>query len=342
MNVLSVYFTNPGQVAVREERLPDPAADQVAVRASLSAISAGTEMLVYRGQFPEALPVDASIPALAGKFAYPLKYGYASVGRVVETGPEAGAEWRGRRVFAFQPHTGGFLAKTGELVPIPDDLSDEDAVFLANMETAVNLILDGAPRIGEKVVVFGQGIVGLLATALLALFPLDRLVTLDRIDRRRRASLDIGASASLDPSAPETIARVFEALGEAGEGSGADLAYELSGSPSALDLAIGVTGYSGRVIIGSWYGTKRAPIDLGGRFHRSRMRFASSQVSTIAPELSGRWTTGRRLGEAWKMLHRVKPSRLITHRFPVEEAASAYRLLDEEPHKAIQVLISYE
>ena len=339
MNVLSVYFVNPGQVTVGEESLPEPREDQVSVRVSTSAISAGTEMLIYRGQFPEALQVDTSISALTGVFSYPLKYGYASVGQVAATGPEAGVEWRSRRVFAFQPHTSGFLAKTGELIPIPEDIADEDAVFLANMETAVNLILDGSPRIGEKVVVFGQGIVGLLATALLALFPLDNLVTLDRIDRRRRASLDFGASTSLDSSTPDIIAQVVEALGES---SRADLVYELSGFPAALDQAIGVTGFSGRVVIGSWYGMKRAPVDLGGHFHRSRMRLVSSQVSTIAPELSGRWTKGRRLDTAWKMLRRLKPSRLVTHRFPVHEAADAYRLIDQQPEEAIQVLLNYE
>ena len=342
MNVRSLYFIRPGQVAIREESLPGPGADQVAVRTGLSAISSGTEMLVYRGQFPEGLPVDASITSLSGGFAYPLKYGYAAVGRVIETGSQAGAEWIGRRVFAFQPHTSGFIARVEELIPIPDDIDDEDAVFLANMETAVNLLLDGAPLIGERVVVFGQGIVGLLTAALLALCPLESLITLDRFERRRRASLELGATASLDPTLPDISVRVLGASGGTGEGSGVDLIYELSGSPAALDQAIGVTGFGGRVIIGSWYGKKRAPIDLGGRFHRSRIRLISSQVSTLAPELSGRWSKQRRLDVAWKMLRRIKPSQLITHRSPIAGAAEAYRLLAEAPEEAIQVLFTYE
>jgi len=122
---------------------------------------------------------------------------------------------------------------------------------------------------------------------------------------------------------------------------GADLTYELSGSPAALDQAIRVTGYAGRVVLGSWYGSKRASLDLGGRFHRSRIRLLSSQVSSLAPEFSGRWSKERRFSVAWKMLQELKPSRWITHRFPLEEAEQAYRLLDTQPGEALQVLFTY-
>ena len=98
-----------------------------------------------------------------------------------------------------------------------------------------------------------------------------------------------------------------------------DLTFELSGSPSALNDAIALTTFSGRIVIGSWYGKKHAEIDLGGSFHRSRIKLISSQVSTISPELSGRWDKSRRFDTAWKALERIKPEKWITHRFPIEE-----------------------
>jgi threonine dehydrogenase-like Zn-dependent dehydrogenase len=122
---------------------------------------------------------------------------------------------------------------------------------------------------------------------------------------------------------------------------GADLVYELSGSPAALDQAIQACGYAGRVVMGSWYGQKRANLDLGGRFHRSRIRLISSQASSLAPELSGRWTKERRFSVAWKMLGQVRPARWITQRFPLEQAGSAYRLLAEEPGQTLQVVFTY-
>jgi threonine dehydrogenase-like Zn-dependent dehydrogenase len=115
----------------------------------------------------------------------------------------------------------------------------------------------------------------------------------------------------------------------------------LSGQPAALDQAIAATGFGGRVVIGSWYGQKRAALDLGGRFHRSRIRLISSQVSTIAPEWTGRWTKARRFETAWQMIEQVKPAQLVTHRFPVAQAATAYALLDERPSEAIQIMLSF-
>jgi threonine dehydrogenase-like Zn-dependent dehydrogenase len=181
-----------------------------------------------------------------------------------------------------------------------------------------------------------------LTTALLARCPLQRLLTLDRYALRRERSLTLGAHVSLDASEPAVIDRVQTALRQDSANDGADLTYELSGNPAALDQAIAVTGFHGRVIIGSWYGQKLTHVQLGGRFHRSRIRLMSSQVSTIAPELSGRWSTSRRLHVAWQMLQQVRPASLITHRVPFAQAAEAYALLDQHPGEAIQVMLTYE
>ena len=332
----TLYFTAPGQVAIQEETLPPPGTGQVLVQSVLSAISSGTELLVYRGQFPTGLPVDESLSVLSGAFAYPLRYGYSTVGHVIELGSGVDPAWLGQRVFAFQPHRSHFLVDVAGLMAIPPGLSFENAAFLPNMETAVNFILDGAPLVGEGVAVFGQGAVGLLTAALLARFPLAGLVTLDRYPLRRQASLEAGVTESLDPAALDVSDRLSASFPE-----GADLVYELSGAPAALDQAIAAARFSGRVVVGSWYGQKRAELDLGGRFHRDRLRLISSQVSTIAPELSGRWTKERRFSVAWEMLAKIDPACWVTQCFPLEQAAQAYRLLDENPGEAIQVLLTY-
>jgi threonine dehydrogenase-like Zn-dependent dehydrogenase len=184
--------------------------------------------------------------------------------------------------------------------------------------------------------VLGQGIIGLLTASLLAEFPLDTLVCADMYPLRRQAALDLGAQAVLDPAQADFNEQAGLLLK-----SGADLTIELSGSPAALNSAIALTIFSGRVVIGSWYGEKRAPLDLGGSFHRSRLRLISSQVSSIAPELSARWDKARRFGVAWRALQRLRPEKWITHRFSLVDAALAYSLLDERPGEAIQVVFQY-
>jgi threonine dehydrogenase-like Zn-dependent dehydrogenase len=214
-------------------------------------------------------------------------------------------------------------------LPLPVGMAPETAVFLPNMETAVSFVMDGQPVLGERVIVFGQGVVGLLTTRLLAQFPLAELVTVDGYALRREWSKKMGATAVFDPTEPIPIAD-------------ADLAYELSGNPAALDQAIAATGFDGRVVIGSWYGQKRADLNLGGAFHRSHMRLISSQVSALHPRWRGRWDKARRLQTAWSMLAQHDPSRLITHRFPFAESGGAYELLDYGAETAVQPILVYK
>jgi 2-desacetyl-2-hydroxyethyl bacteriochlorophyllide A dehydrogenase len=324
----TLFFTAPKKLEVRETTLPALKADEVLVETICSAISAGTEMLVYRGQFPQL--TDAH-DAFSSELTYPLAYGYACVGRVVEIGKEVNREWENRLVFSFQPHTSHFIAKAKSLFPLPNSLSPENACFLPNMETAVNLVQDGAPILGERVLVLGQGIVGLLTASLLSEFPLEKLTVADQFELRRNALTVEGQKSQVESLSPSDLRPATF-----------DLSFELTGSPSALNDAIAHTTFSGRIVIGSWYGQKRAEIDLGGAFHRSRIRLISSQVSTIAPELSGRWDKSRRFEAAWQALERIQPEKWITHRFSLDDAEKAYQLLDEHPQETIQVAFNYE
>lgn len=342
MKRTAVIFETPYAVTLKKEVIPAPRAGEVLIKTLFSAISAGSECLIYRGQIPSGLPMDTTIKALSKPFQYPLKYGYGSVGEVLELGPGIDHSWQGRPIFCFHPHESHYTAKIDEILPIPARIDLKEALFLPNMETAVNFLMDGRPVIGERVVVIGQGIVGLLTTALLKLFPLQQLVTLDRYAARRRTSLDLGADHALDPEDTAAIENALGAGSKKSTAGPADLVYELSGDSQALNQAIRLASFGARIVLGSWYGNQMAKLDLGGQFHRNRIQLISSQVSTLSPEYSGRWTKQRRLKIAWEMIRRLKPSQLITHQFPLNRAKEAYELLDKNPDEALQVIFTYE
>jgi 2-desacetyl-2-hydroxyethyl bacteriochlorophyllide A dehydrogenase len=335
MSTEGLFFVAPNEIEIREMEVRPPEPGKLLIKTLVSAISPGTELLIYRGEAPRELAADASITSLKGSLVFPMQYGYAAVGKVIEVGQGLDHVWINQIVFSFQPHQTHFNATPDQVMVLPEGISREAAAFLPNMETAVNFLMDGRPLIGERVAVFGQGIVGLLTTALLALFPLEDLLTLDKFPNRRMASMEAGATRSIDPTDDEILPQV-------GNDHGFDLVYELSGSPAALDQAIGITGFSGRVVIGSWYGQKHATLDLGSYFHRSRIRLISSQVSSIAPDLRGRWDKSRRFELVWEMIRQVQPERWITHRLPFQNASRGYKLLDQQPGETIQVLLDYE
>jgi 2-desacetyl-2-hydroxyethyl bacteriochlorophyllide A dehydrogenase len=327
MKARVLYFQAPGRIEIREEDVPEPGRGEVRIQTDFSAISAGTELLLYRGQVEAGTVLDEALPSLSGTVDYPLAYGYAAVGRVVSQGEGVEGHLLGRRVFAFETHRSSFLARPEALHIVPEDVPAECASFLPTVETGIGLIHDARPLIGERVLVVGQGVVGLVTTSLLSRFPLARLVTVDRWEARRRLSVELGAASSVSP----------EDLDE----TDFDLSFEVSGSPDALDSALAATGLEGRVIVGSWYGEKRANLDLGTHFHRGRLSLRSSQVSRLSPRLTARWTKDRRFQVALAAAARLPARKLVSHRFPFERAAEAYRLLDESPDGCLQVLLTY-
>ncbi len=337
----ALWFDGKQRVEVREGELAEPGPGQVLVETRVSAISAGTELLFYRGKLPPGISVDAVLGLYSSPLSYPLRYGYACAGTVLRVGAGVDPSLRGRPVFAFAPHASVLVVSLSAVVPVPEGIGQEDSVFLASMETAVTLVLDGHPDLADRISVFGLGTIGLGVTGLLARFPLVRLRAFDFHPLRRQAAAEMGAAVADPRNAPP------------GQGT-EDLVYELTGSPEALRGAVSAAAFSGLVVLGSWYGgtpfverlAAPAQPDLGDgahstTFHRNRVRIVSSQVSTIDPSFSGRWDRERRFAAAWEAIRLLRPSRWVTQRVPFRKAGEAYRALAERPGESIQVLLTY-
>jgi threonine dehydrogenase-like Zn-dependent dehydrogenase len=286
--------------------------------------------------------LDETIQTLSDDSLFPFQYGYSCVGRVIEIGPGVDESWLDKVVFAFHPHQSHFVLSVDQLIRIPEGMRPESATLLPNMESAINFVHDGHPLLGEHILVFGQGIVGLLTTALLSHFPFGKLITLDNFPHRRNASVQMGAEESLDPSNTNLVDQLAEKFAKPGGDGSPDLVFELSGNPDALDQAIAVSGFHGRIVIGSWYGQKVSSLHLGATFHRNRIQLISSQVSSLNPVLTGRWQKLRRLNSAKHMLNLIDTDELFTHRFSIAHADNAFELLDNHPDSAIQVLLTYD
>jgi threonine dehydrogenase-like Zn-dependent dehydrogenase len=229
--------------------------------------------------------------------------------------------WAGRTVFSFTGHRSAGVVAVADLVPLPPDLAPEDGVFLAAMETALSLVQDAAPRAGETLGVWGLGTVGTLTAAIGSGGPFE-VFGWDAREGRRQWARGFGIQV---PEAPKVC----------------DVAIEVSGHPAALAQALAQTRFGGKVVVGSWYGSQNVEAPLGGAYHRSRVTLVPSQVSTVAPELSGRWTKVRRLAAALELVERRNPSGLITHRFSLGQAEEAYRLACDLPDSAGQILFTY-
>ena len=329
MKARAVEFVAPRRVELREVELPAPAEGQLLVAAEWSGISSGTELLAYRGEIDADLPLDETLGALAGTFAYPFRYGYSAVGRVVQP---AAPFREGQRVFAFHPHQDRFVVDAREAVAV-DELDPHAATLYPMVETALQVCLDAAPRLGETAVVVGLGAVGVLVAALLA--RAGAVVLGSEPDPARRAAAATLGVRAVDPG------DISEVVAAATGGRGADLAVEASGNPPALAASLGLLAHEGTALVCSWYGTKPVALPLGAAFHRRRLTLRSTQVSTLPAALSSRWDRRRRAELAWRLARELPLPVLATHAFSFEQAAEAYACADRKDDGLIHAALRY-
>jgi NADPH:quinone reductase-like Zn-dependent oxidoreductase len=278
----ALWYTRPGTAEIRQETLAPSAPGEVRVRAVCGGISRGTEALVLAGRVPESEFERMRAPFMSGNFPFPVKYGYATVGRIV-----GGAEaLLGRTVFTLHPHQNLFNIPADAAMVLPENLPPQRAVLAANMETALNAVWDAAPGPADRIAVIGAGVVGSLVAYLCGRLPGAEVTLVDTNPARAELAHALGVS----------FAKPESAKGDC------DLVVHASGKAAGLGTAIALAGEEATVLELSWYGDAPVTAPLGGAFHSRRLRLVSSQVGRIAPSHRPRWTYGRRLAAALGLL----------------------------------------
>jgi threonine dehydrogenase-like Zn-dependent dehydrogenase len=262
--------------------LPRPQPGEATVRALYSGISRGTERLVFNGEVGRSEWERMRCPNQEGAFPFPVKYGYCATG-VVEIGP---GELLGRTVFCLHPHQDHFNAPVASLVPVPEGVPARRATLTANMETVLNAVWDSGVGPGDRIVVVGAGVVGLLVAALATRLPGTDVTSVDVDESRRPLAQALGAR----------FAQPAEAPGDA------DIVFHASATAAGLNTAIDCAGFEGTIVEMSWYGDKPVQVGLGGAFHSRRLKLVSSQVGHVSAGRRPRWTYRRRVETAAGLL----------------------------------------
>lgn len=315
---------------VSDVDVPEPVEGQVLVRTSFSGISGGTEALAYRGEIDPSTPLDETLGALGGTFAYPFAYGYSCVG-VVERSLDRDVG-EGSVVFAFHPHQEAVVVDATDVVPV-DGVGARVATLFPLVETAWQVARDAAAAIGDVAVVQGLGAVGLLTALLLARGGAD-VVAGEPLAWRR----DVGASLGVDAVAPDALA---EEVRRRTHERGACVVIEVSGSPDALESSLGLLAHEGTVLVASWYGSKPVSLPLGAAFHRRRLTITSTQVSTLPARMSATWDRARRREAVRRLLPELPLDAVATHEFAFDRAAEAFDAVDRPEEGLVHAALRY-
>lgn len=317
----ALWCVDERRAELRTQPLAAPGADEVLVRTLFTAISRGTERLVFEGAVPPSEYAAMRAPLQDGDFPFPVKYGYCAVGRV-ENGP---ADLVGRNVFVLHPHQDAFVAPAAMAAPIPADVPPERAVLAANMETALNAVWDSGAGPGDRIAVFGGGAVGLLIGWLCGRLPGADVTLIDPQESRRAIAdaLDVAFSTEADAVRD------------------ADVVFHASATSAGLSAAMAACGLEAVLLEASWYGAASVAAPLGGSFHSRRIRMVSSQVGQVAPSRRPRWTHGRRLQKALGLLRDPRLDSLIGERIAFNMLPGALPRLLAPGAAGVTTLVTY-
>jgi 2-desacetyl-2-hydroxyethyl bacteriochlorophyllide A dehydrogenase len=345
MTSLALALTGPRRVALVEEprRLLGPS--EVRLRTLLSGISSGTELAAYRGSSPflhkrwdaeRRLFTDSN----QSLDPYPLTTGgYEEVGEIIEVGPGASVPL-GTRIYGSWGHRSHHVAPAdwaAERV-LPPEVDPTIGIFSHIGATALNAVLDAQPRLGETVAVFGLGVLGQLIAQLLRLAG-THVIGVEPLATRAALARSLGTETVIDPTTDSAGERIRDLT----QDRGADVCVEASGAAAALHEAVRACAPSARVVAVGFYQGGADALRPGEEFHHNRISIVSSQIGSVASELSARWDR-RRLVHTFMQLAiagQVRCTDLITHRVPVAQAADLFRLLDEQPADALQAVLDF-
>ncbi len=315
------WIVAPGRGEIRAEALAAATVTDVVVRALFSGVSRGTESLVFHGGVPPEEYQRMRAPFQAGDFPGPLKYGYASVGRV-ESGP---AELAGRTVFCLFPHQTSYVVPATAAHLVPDDVPAARAVLAANMETALNGVWDAQVLPGDRVTVVGGGTVGCLVAWLAGRIPGCDVQLVDIAPDREAVAGQLGVTFALPLAATP----------------GRDVVIHASGAPSGLDTALSLAGFEATVVELSWYGDRPVTAALGKAFHAQRLTIKSSQVGQVPAERRARWTYTRRMAAALALLADPVLDALVTGECAFDELPGVMPSLTSATSRALCHRVRY-
>ncbi len=314
------WVAAPGRGEIRDEALPSEGPGDTRVRTLFSAVSRGTESLVFNGRVPESEWSRMRAPFQSGDFPAPVKYGYASVG-AVESGP---AQLVGRTVFSLYPHQTRYVVPAEAVHPLPEGLDPARAVLAANMETALNGVWDAEVKPGDRVVVVGGGTVGCLVAWLAGRIPGCDVTLVDVNPMRASVAAALGVQFSTSAA-----------------GMDADVVLHTSGVPAGLAAALEAAAFEARIVEMSWFGAQAVTLPLGEAFHAKRLSIVSSQVGAVATSQRTRWTYRRRMTLALSLLRDAALDAVITGESPFETLPDTMLRLAAAPPDVICHRIRY-
>lgn len=339
----TIVATAPRVIEWQEEDLSAPTGSQVLVRSERSVAKHGTEMAGYLGAMNTRGAFDADLQVFAMPGQPPASYRFALgnmyVGLVEAVGPDVTGFAAGDRVFGYGAFSDYHLADASALRRLREDVSSDDVFCWDPAQFALGAVRDGHVRVGDYVVVFGMGAIGLMTIQLARVAGASRVVAVEPLANRRELAASLGADRVLDPAAVDAGRLIKEETG----GRGADVCIDFSGSHHALQAAIRACALGGTVAYGAFPKPFSAGLDLGAEAHLNTVNVVFTRACTEPNRDHPRWDFARIMDESLRLLEGgiVTGRGIVTPEVPFDELASEYPKIETEPDTYIKLAVRH-
>lgn len=217
------------------------------------------------------------------------------------------------------------------IIPLPDSVDFEEGATIEAAGGSLHVVRRARIQPGATVAVFGAGPIGLCATQWALLTGAKQVVVVDPVERKRQLATELGAAATVDP----TAGSASEAIRELTGGQGVDVALEFSGSPSGQFECVAALKKHGVAV---FYGISHKGLELSpplvDRILRHELTVTGAWNADFSATASNDW----RIALDFVARRRLKTRPLISNRFPLSEAPSVFKQLAQPGHDMIKVV----
>src|SRR5438034_1789755 len=235
----------------------------------------------------------------------------------------------GDRLASYTKYNEWHVVRPGDWVKLSSEVSDEAAVSLPFSATALQCVRRAQVGLGDNVIILGQGPMGLLVTAWVALTGAGQVIAADRYAPRLDVARQMGATTTLNAGEVDVAGAVRELTG----GVGADIVIDAGNTPRTFALALEVAREKGRVVVLSFHTQPITIEDITRDFYHKELDILATRATGPGNSYRSpyvRWTSGEnmRLVERFMAQGRLHPERLITGRLPLAQIEAGLKQIE--------------
>ena len=324
MQAKRLIFPAKLRVEVETFEIADtPGPGEVFVENLYGLVSPGTELAMFTETH-----VGFPMPEF-GYAKFPFRPGYATVSRVLQVGEGVAGVREGDALFTREKHAShAMIPERQPLLLAPEGMPTEHVPFTALATIALTSVRLSGVRLGQRVAVFGQGLIGNFAAQLMRCAGARQVIGVDPVPERLEISKQCGIDVQVNPIQEDLRTRINALT----DGAGCHIVVEATGNPQVAPQALQIAGQMGKVVLlGSPRGN--AEIDLYFDLHRTGVSLIGAHASRQADVMQFGEPDPNELMLEFIADGRLQVAPLLTHTLPATEAEKAYQgLLNEKAH----------